>query len=85
MSQVALQVSGKAKFSRSGRIAVASGKTSTSKSVAGVTTSSMVFAVLQQSETGTWVRAAVPATGKITIYFNKALPTSSVAAWFVLN
>jgi hypothetical protein len=84
-SQTALQVKGKAKFSRSGRISVASGKTRISKSVAGVTTSSMVFALLQHAESGTWVRAAVPASGKITIYFNKALPTSSVVAWFVLN
>jgi hypothetical protein len=84
-SQTALQVSGKAKFSRSGRLSVLSGHSSIAKSVSGVTSTSMVFAVLQQAEVGTWVRAAVPTAGKITIHFNKALPTNSVVAWFVLN
>jgi hypothetical protein len=84
-SLTALQVNGKARFSRSGRQSVPSGLSSYAKTVSGVTTSSMVFAVLQQAETGTWVRAAVPTTNKITIHFNKALPTNSVVAWFILN
>jgi hypothetical protein len=82
---IALRVDGKAKFSRSGRLAVSSGKSSVVKTLAGVTTSSIIIAVLQQVETGTWIRAAVPGTGKFTVYFNKALPSSSVVGWFVLN
>jgi hypothetical protein len=81
----ALRVDGKVKFSRSGRLTVSSGKSSVVKTLAGVTTSSIIIAVLQQVETGTWIRAAVPGTGKFTVYFNKALPSSSVVGWFVIN
>jgi hypothetical protein len=81
-----LYVTGKVKFSnRSGRISVAKGKTSISKSVPGMSSSNVVIAVLQQAETGTWVRAAVAATGKFTVYFNRALPSASVVGWLVLN
>jgi hypothetical protein len=81
-----LYVSGKvALATRSGRLAVAAGKTSVYKNVTGVTSSSIVIAVLQTTETGTWVRAAVAATGKFTVYFNKALPSSSVVGWLILN
>jgi hypothetical protein len=84
-SLTALQVNGKAKFSRSGRLSVPAGESKISRAVNGVTTSSMVFAVLQQAEVGTWVRAAVPTANTITIHFNKSLPTNTVVAWFVLN
>jgi hypothetical protein len=84
-SLTALQVNGKAKFSRSGRLSVPAGESKISRAVNGVTTSSMVFAVLQQAEVGTWVRAAVPTANAITIHFNKSLPTNTVVAWFVLN
>jgi hypothetical protein len=50
-----------------------------------MTSSNVVIAVLQTPETGTWVRAAVASAGKFTVYFNKALPTSSVVGWLVLN
>jgi hypothetical protein len=82
-----LYVSGKVRFAtRSGRASVSSGKTSYTKTgLTGVTTSSIVIAVLQTVETGTWVRAAVAGTGKITIYFNRALPSSSVVGWLILN
>jgi hypothetical protein len=84
-SGVALRVDGKVQMDRSGRISVAAGKTSVAKSISGVTTSSIVIAVLQTVESGTWVRAAVPAAGKITVYFNRALPTSSVVGHLILN
>jgi hypothetical protein len=84
-SGVALRVDGKVQMNRSGRISVAAGKTSIAKSISGVTTSSIVIAVLQTVESGTWVRAAVPAAGKITVYFNRALPTSSVVGYMILN
>lgn len=81
-----LDVNGKVRFrTRSGRIAVSAGKTSVTKSVSGVTRSSIVIAVLQTRESRTWVRAAVPAAGKFTVYFNRALPSSSVVGWLVLN
>jgi hypothetical protein len=82
-----LYVEGKVKFAtRSGRSpSIAKGKTSWVKTLAGVTSSSIVIAVLQQAETGTWVRAAVAGSGKFTVYFNKALPTASVVGWMILN
>jgi len=83
-----LHVSGKIKFAtRSGRASVSKGRTSYTKStgLAGVTAGSIVIAVLQQAETGTWVRAAVAGTGKFTVYFNRALPSSSVVGWMILN
>lgn len=83
-----LYVTGKVKFAtRSGRAAVSKGKTSYTKStgLAGVTASSIVIAVLQTVETGTWVRAAVAGTGRFTVYFNRALPSSSVVGWMILN
>lgn len=83
---IGLEVIGKVKLtSRSGRFNVASGRSSASRNVPGMTATSVVIAVLQTRETGTWVRAAVPAAGKFTVYFNRALPSSSVVGWIVLN
>ena len=81
-----LYVTGKVKLvNRSGRLAVGAGKTNIAKTVTGMTSASIVIAVLQTAESGTWVRAAVAGTNKFTVYFNKALPTSSVVGWIVLN
>ncbi len=84
-SQLALKVTGKVQLSRSGRQSMAKGKSSYTKSLAGVTTSSKVFAVLATSESGRWVRAVVPAAGKFTIYLNTKLTSSAVVSWFVLD
>lgn len=84
-SQVALRVDGKVVFSRSGRQSVASGKKSYSKAVAGMTSSSKVFAVFATNESGRYIRAVVPASGKFTVYFNTALSSSAVFSWFVLD
>ena len=81
----ALHVNGKLRLSRSGKISVSSGKTNVVKTLAGVTTSSIIIAVLQTAETGTWVRAAVAGTGKFTVYFNRALPSSSSVGYMVLG
>jgi hypothetical protein len=81
----ALQVSGKAKFSRSGKIPVAAGAASATKTLAGVTTASMILALFATNEAGVWVRAAVAGAGSFTIYFNTPLPTSASVAYFVLN
>jgi len=45
----------------------------------------MAFAVLQTSESATWVRAAVPSAGVLRIYLNKALTSSAVVAWMVIG
>jgi len=84
-AQLALKVTGKVQFSRSGRQSMSKGKSILTKSLAGVTASSKVFAVLATSESGRWVRAVVPATGKFTVYLNTTLTSSAVVSWFVLD
>jgi hypothetical protein len=84
-SQWALVANGKVSFSRSGRKAVSSGKANVVVNLSGVKSSSLVFAVLATSESGRWVRAVVPASGKFTVYFNTSLNSSASVSWFVLD
>jgi hypothetical protein len=84
-NQVALRVTGKVNFSRSGRRSMVSGSRSRTVLLPGVSATSKVFAVLGTSESGRWVRAVVPAAGKFTIYLNTALTSSAVVSWFVLD
>jgi hypothetical protein len=84
-TKFALRAEGKVRFSRSGRKSMSSGKSSLVITRAGVTSSSKVFAVLATSESGRWVRAVVPASGKFTVYLNTSLSSSAVVAWFVLD
>jgi hypothetical protein len=84
-AQYALVVQGKASFSRSGRVSMSSGKSSKAVTLAGTTATSKVFAVLATSESGRYVRAVVPASGKFTIYLNTTLTSSAVVSWFVLD
>ena len=81
----ALDVRGKAKFSRSGRAKIGAGKSSIKINLAGVTWSSLVFAVLRTNRSGRYVRAVVPTTGSFTIYLNAAVTSSTYVVWFVLN
>ncbi len=81
----ALRVDGKVKFSRSGRKSMSTGKAKANVYLAGVTSTSKVFAVLATSEPGRWVRAVVPAAGKFTIYLNRTLASKAVVSWFVLD
>jgi len=84
-SQVALKVTGKVSLSRSGRQSMASGTASRAVTLAGVTATSKVFAVLATGEPGRWVRSVIPADGKFTIYLNTSLTSSAVVSWFVLD
>lgn len=81
----ALQVSGRAKFSRSGRTSIASGKSSKVVLIPGLTSANLVIATLQTHRTGVYVAAAVPTTGKFTLYLNKTVTATTYFAWFVLN
>jgi hypothetical protein len=81
----ALRVNGRASFSRSGLVSVSAGRTSVSKTVAGMTSSSLVFAVVKTGDGGAWVRKAATTTGKFTVYLNKAASTTTTVAWFALG
>jgi hypothetical protein len=81
----ALNVLGKAKFSRSGITTIAAGASSKTISLAGLTTASMVLATSQQNST-IFVRSAVPVSGSFTIRLNGVAPTGGLkVAYFVLN
>lgn len=84
-ANLALEVIGKAKFSRSGRSTIAKGHSSLKVTLAGTSTSSHVFAVLGSVETGRWIRAVVPASGSFTIYLNTTTTASAYVHWFVIN
>jgi hypothetical protein len=84
----ALQVNGKAKFSRSGVVTVPAGSSSQPVTLPGVNSNSMILATAQQA-TSISVRAAVPAVpsaGSFTIYLSGNAPAGGLkVAYFVLN
>ena len=86
---VALAVSGRATFSRSGKVTVPVGVTSIDVTVAGgLTSSAIAFATLQYLRTGVYVvgaRPNWPSAGKLRIYLNKSLATATPVAWFVIG
>jgi len=82
---VALKVQGKTQFSRSGRSYVASGQRSRAVSVAGLTSGNQVIVTLQTYRSGVYLAAAVPTTGKFTVYLNKTVTGTTYFAWFILN
>jgi hypothetical protein len=84
-SLVALHVKGRAKFDRSGVVTVASGTSSVTKTLAGVTTTSLVLAVLGQDRAGVWVRAAVPSAGKFKVILNKNVSRATKVTYIVLG
>ena len=85
-NQIGVYARGRAVFpDRSGRVTFKSGDKSKSVSVASATSSNYAFAVLNANRSGVYVRAVVPASGKITIYLNKAPSSSTSVAWFVLG
>ena len=82
-SQIALQVAGKARFSRSGRVTFnASAKTVT---LSGVSTTSFVLATLQNNVSGLYIRAVVPASGSFRIYLSKSPGRNVSVSWLVLE
>jgi hypothetical protein len=85
----ALQVAGKAKFSRSGRATVLKGRNYVDITVdGGLTVNSMVHATLQTYRSGVAIAAVrknYPSTGKARIYLTKVASTtaSTYVGWFV--
>ena len=87
----ALDVRGKAKFSRSGTATIvgtlALPKASIVVPGVALSTNSLILVTAQKNVAGVWVRAAVPnvAGSSITIYLNKAVTTSMPVAWMVIE
>jgi hypothetical protein len=81
----ALDVVGKAVFSRSGRVTVPPGSHSVAHTVAGLTSSSMVFAVVETGDATTWVRKVSPTSGRFTVLLNKKVTTPTRVAWFSIG
>jgi hypothetical protein len=85
-SQAGLHAKGRVQLpDRSGRVTFKAGDKTKSVSVASATSSNYAFAVLNTNRTGIYVRAVVPASGKITIYLNKAPSSSTSVAWVLLG
>ena len=82
---IAIDVRGKAKFSRSGRTTIGAGRSSVKITLKGTTSSSRVFAVLHSNRASRYVRAVVPTTGSFTIYLNTSVTSATYVAWFVIN
>jgi hypothetical protein len=81
----ALDVVGKARFSRSGVITIVAGTSSRTVQLAGVTKASMVLATAQQV-TAVSVQAAVPAAGAFDIQLTGPAPSGGLrVAYFILN
>ena len=85
----ALNVAGKAKFSRSGRATVAANRSYVDITVAGgLTSRSVVHATLQTYRTGVSIAAVrpnYPTAGKARIYLTKVASTTAITyvGWFV--
>jgi hypothetical protein len=90
-SGIALDVVGKARFSRSGRATVAAGRSYVDvdlRTNGGLAGSPLIFATLQSYRSGVFVAATrknYPSTGKFRIYLNKAVTASTYVAWLVIG
>jgi len=80
-----LLVDGRAVFSRSGRATVNSGSKKEVVNLAGCTGATLVFAVLAQNRDGRYVRAAVPESGKFTIYLNANVGSNTKVSWIAFS
>jgi hypothetical protein len=81
----ALQVVGRAEFSRSGRVTMSSGTSSKKVTLAGCTSSTLIIALMASDRSGRWVRAVVPTTGSFTIYLNGTLTSAAYVAWIAFT
>jgi hypothetical protein len=82
---VALAVDGRAVFSRSGRATVNGGSKKEVVNLAGCTSNTLVIAVLAQNRDGRYVRAAVPESGKFTIYLNANVGSNTKVSWIAFT
>jgi hypothetical protein len=85
-TQAGIYAKGRVIFpNRSGRIAFSAGQSAKSVTVTGMTSANYAFGTVQKSVSGLYVRAVVPAAGKITIYLSKAVTSTTYVAWLVLG
>ena len=84
-SAVALAVSGRAVFSRSGKATIKGGNNKKVVTLPGCTASTLIIAVLAQNRAGRYVRAAVPESGKFTIYLNQNVGSATKVSWIALT
>jgi hypothetical protein len=84
-SALALRVEGRAEFTRSGRATVSAGAKKKTVTLAGCTSSTLVFAVLASNRTGRYVRAVVPGSGSFVIYLNADVASNSTVAWIAFT
>jgi hypothetical protein len=90
-SGIALAVSGRATFTRSGRVSVPANKRSVDVTVpGGLAPTTLVVATLETYRSGVWVTVArknYPSTGVVRIYLNKVASTSAgtTVGWVAVN
>ena len=84
-SRIALRVMGRASFSLSGKATIASGHSSVTVTMAGVTASSLILVTPLTNHPGVFVQSAVPAAGKFTIHLGKTATGPTVLAFLVLG
>jgi hypothetical protein len=84
---MALRVSGKAAFDRSGKLTITAGHSSITLTGIPLTSASFILATLQTNVTGLSIQAAVtnPAGSRFTIYLNKAPSVNVSVAWLAVN
>jgi hypothetical protein len=84
---LALRVTGKAQFSRSGRAVVLSGQSSIVVSNVSLTSKSLVLATPQKSVAGVFVQGAVPnvSAHTVTISLSATVGASYPVAWMVVE
>ncbi len=85
LTGTALRVIGKARFSRSGVVFVAAGRSTVTITMAGVGTSSFIIATPQTNRPGVYVQSVVASAGSFTIHLNRAAPARMRVGYLVLN
>jgi hypothetical protein len=87
-ASVGLKVNGAAVFSRSGKLTISMGSSSSKVKPINLTSSSLVLATIQGNVAGVYVRGVTIVTGKkgsFTVQLNKAAPSALVVGWLVVN
>jgi hypothetical protein len=87
-SATALKATGKTSFSRSGKLTVAAGSSSATKSAINLSSTSMVLATIQGNQAGVYVQGVTQVagtSGSFTIHLSKNTTANLPVAWFIVN